>query len=992
MIGKTFSHYKISGKLGEGGMGVIYKAQDTRLKRHVVLKFLPADFNRDKRAKKRFLHEAQTASALDHTNICTIHEIDETEDGRMYIAMSYYEGETLNVKIERGPLDLEETIDIAIQVAEGLKNAHMKQIVHRDIKPPNIMLTRDGVAKILDFGLSKLVGQARLTSTDTTMGTVYYMSPEQSCGEEIDHRTDIWSLGAVLYQMITGKVPFKGEYNQSIMYSIINEEPEPITSVRSGVPMDLERIVNKTLEKSKNERYQHMDDLIVDLLKLKKGTKMGKITPYKPVKSKILKRVPKPILISGIFILIAIITIAGYFLFKGKQRIREPVTESIRRINSIAIPYFRNNSGDDNLDYLRYSLTDLMITDLAQSKFIRVLSEERLLNILTQMNKLDTTSYTLKDLKEIASRGGVKNMLVGKYTKMGEEFRINITIQNVSTGEIIGSEQIKGIGENSISSIVDKLTKRVKVRFKLSRKEIANDIDREVGQITTSSPEALKLYIEGKRYLNKRQFKESIAVLKKAIKIDPEFALAYRRIAINYNYMRDYEKEKKYIKQALNLSNRISERERYLIQGYVYSNLENSYEKAIKTYKELLQHYPNDENGNIYLGAIYRNIEEWDLAVEQFKKIIKTNPTLAYENLAYIFMAKGGYDKAIEILQANQNILTNQSYYHFFISNIFLCQGKFDFALVEGKKALTLEPDNHLFATLMGNIYHIKGDFQLAERYYNQLIKKNDPNSQLAGRFWKGHLHLTQGQFKKCMNEILNGITLSQKSGLKYYESKFLLFLAYLNLQQKKFTKALDPSNQATEIAIELRSKSDRKSALFFKGLAYLKMNKMEEAKKTAQQLKKLIEKSGYKKSMRQFYHLMGKINWEEGLKSQSIDFFEKAISLLPAQSWTPINNHAIYFDSLAVTLYNTKDVEKPQIYYEKIISLTRGRLHWGDIYVKSFYRLGKIYQHKGWNSKAIKHYEQFLNIWKNADPGIPEKTDARNQLITLKEESNKKI
>ena len=249
-----------------------------------------------------------------------------------------------------------------------------------------------------------------------------------------------------------------------------------------------------------------------------------------------------------------------------------------------------------------------------------------------------------------------------------------------------------------------------------------------------------------------------------------------------------------------------------------------------------------------------------------------------------------------------------------------------------------------------------------------------------------------QGQYDKCKNEIIQGITISKKSGLKYYESKLLLFLVYHNLQQKNFTKALDASNRAMGIAIKLRLKSDRKLALFFKGLTYLRMNKIAESKQTAQQLKELLEKSGHKKSMRHVYHLTGKIIWKEDLKSQSINSFEKAISLLPAQRWGVLNYHALYYDSLANVSYENKDFKKSRKNHEKIIPLTIGRLQWGDIYVKSFYKLGKIYQHKGWNNKAIKHYEQFLHIWKNADPGIPEVMDARNQLNTLREESNKKL
>ena len=259
-------------QLGTGGMGVVYKAEDTKLKRTVALKFLPPELTRDTDAKTRFVREAQAASILQHTNLCTIHEIDETADGQMYICMDFYNGETLKKKIEQGPLKIDQAIDFTIQIAQGLAVAHEADEIHRDIKPANIMITERGEVKIVDFGLAKLTGQARLTVDGKTLGTIAYMSPQQARGEEVDQRTDVWSLGVVLYELLTGKLPFKGEYEQAVIYSIINEIPVPVTAMRTDVPLELERIVQKCLSKDPFERYQHMDELLVDLRSCLKGT------------------------------------------------------------------------------------------------------------------------------------------------------------------------------------------------------------------------------------------------------------------------------------------------------------------------------------------------------------------------------------------------------------------------------------------------------------------------------------------------------------------------------------------------------------------------------------------------------------------------------------------------------------------------------------------------------------------------------------------------
>jgi len=275
MIGKTVSHYKILEKLGEGGMGVVYRAHDTALGRDVALKFLPTNLTRDPTAKTRFVREARAASALDHPNVSTVYEIDETEEGQLFIAMTYYEGEALRERLSRGPLPLEDAMSITIQIAQGLLAAHQKDIVHRDIKAANVFLTSSGLVKILDFGLAKLSGVTQLTLPETTVGTVSYMSPEQAQGAEIDSRSDVWSLGVVLYEMVTGQLPFRGEFPEAMVYSILNEDPPRVTGLRSGVPLELERIIDKCLAKGADQRYQHLDDLIVDLNRLKPSLASG---------------------------------------------------------------------------------------------------------------------------------------------------------------------------------------------------------------------------------------------------------------------------------------------------------------------------------------------------------------------------------------------------------------------------------------------------------------------------------------------------------------------------------------------------------------------------------------------------------------------------------------------------------------------------------------------------------------------------------------------
>ena len=321
--------YKLMGSLGSGGMGIVYKAEDTKLKRTVALKFLPQELTRDDEAKLRFVQEAQAASALEHNNICTIHEVDETEDGQMFIVMACYDGETLKAKIEKGPLMIEEAIDITLQVAKGLSKAHKKEIIHRDIKPANVMITSDRVVKILDFGLAKLTGQTRITKTATTMGTIAYMSPEQTRGEEVDHRTDIWSLGVMLYQMVTGQLPFKGDYEQAVVYSILNQEPEPMHKLRDDIPAEVEEVVQKSLQKNGEKRYQKIDDVIGILEAFKRKLETSPLYLSDQEIERRKKR--KKYLFGGLAIFAISIVVVALFLWQSsKARRIDALVERLR--------------------------------------------------------------------------------------------------------------------------------------------------------------------------------------------------------------------------------------------------------------------------------------------------------------------------------------------------------------------------------------------------------------------------------------------------------------------------------------------------------------------------------------------------------------------------------------------------------------------------------------------------------------------------------------
>jgi len=643
MIGKTISHYNITEKLGSGGMGIVYKAQDLKLDRFVALKFLPPHLTTSEDEKQRFIHEAKAASTLEHHNICNIHEIDETEDGQLFISMAYYEGETLNEKVKQKPLPLEEAIDIAVQIAQGLNKAHENDVTHRDIKPANIMLTDDGVVKILDFGLAILSTQTKLTKESTTLGTVSYMSPEQAKGEEVDYRTDIWSLGVILYEMLTGQLPFKGEYESAVIYSILNDTQEPVTGLRTGMPMELERIINKCLQKNPEDRYQHIDELIVDLRSIKRESESASI----PTKMEHPSKRSKPIITSVAVLSILILIVAGYFI------LIQPSEKSVSGWeNSIAVLPFDDLSPDKDQEWFCDGMTEQIITNLSKINRLKVIGR-------TSVMKFKNTEKTLP---EIGKELNVSHILEGSIRKYGNSIRVTAQLINTVDGSNLWVEDYDRELEN-IFKIQDDISEKISSELfqKLSKEDI------EV--VKSSKPkniETWEYYLKGKYFhLNKfldatrsmDDFKTSEQMLKKAIELDPNYAPSYAELAdlynSYYNIMAQNEDEKnkyldlqeKYIEIAFNLDPNSADVN--LIIGYV-QQAKGEPEKAYESYKIAILIQPNSWGAHYSFADFYNTRGLYHLAIKYRTKTIELNPLYpsSYVRRSIYFSYIGELEKA----------------------------------------------------------------------------------------------------------------------------------------------------------------------------------------------------------------------------------------------------------------------------------------------------------------------------------------------------------